>query len=147
MSEGIGSAETPGLRTVAILVWHHHCTGDGREAWAAMLGTEAEQSRRVEWFRTELRQIIGERDDIKFRISGGCVEAEVEDLRFVVLDYSFSQAGEWSPLIRLLGRCPSCGAETVSEPLYNLAGLGRMLARFEPVSEHFCLSRRPSGVR
>lgn len=143
--EATDNSESPGLRAVAILVWHHQRTGDGREAWAAMLETKAEESRRVEQFREELHRVVGERDNIKFRINGGCVEAEVEDLRFVALEYTASQRREHMMLVTLLGRCPSCGMETMSEPFYNLAGLGKMLESFEPISEHPCTSRQRSN--
>ena len=109
-----------------------------------MLAAEAEQSRRVKRFRAELHRIVGERDGISFKVNGGCVEAKVEDLRFVALEYTASKKRRGMPLVVLLGRCPSCGVETISEPFYSLAGLGKMLENFEPISAHFCPSRQRS---
>lgn len=130
--------EIPELRTAAILVWHYQQVEGGGEAWAAMLKTKEEQSQRVETFRAELYRIVGTRDDIRLRINGGCVEAEIEDLRFVALESTTAKTQERMTLVTLLGRCPSCGVETMSEPLFNLANLGRMLEKFEPVYEHIC---------
>jgi hypothetical protein len=138
---GTHSERTPGLREAAILVWHHQRTGDGREAWEAMLETEAQQSRRVERFSAGLRRIVGERDDISFRVNGGCVEADVEGLQFAGLEVTGSKEREGQTLVTLLGRCPSCGALTMSEPFDTIGGLGKMLEKFEPISEHFCLSQ------
>lgn len=141
--EGTGSSETPELRTAAIAVWHYwHMEGkNGREAWAAMLETEANQSRRVEQFRAELYKIVGAREDISFRLNGGCVEAVVEDLRFLSYELITPRMKEPCMMVSLLGRCPSCGAETRSEPFSHLAGLGKQLESFEPAYEHFCPSR------
>lgn len=138
---GIGREGTAGLREAAILVWHHQRTGDGKEAWEAMLEMEAKQSRRVERFRSELHKIVGERDDISFRVNGGCVEAQVEDLHFAGLEVTEGRKREEQTLVTLLGRCPSCGALTMSEPFQTFGGLGKMLEKFEPISEHFCLSQ------
>lgn len=142
--EGASRSETPELRTAAIAVWHYwHMGGkNGREAWAAMLETEAKQSRRVEQFRAELYKIVGEREDISFRLSGGCVEAVVEDLHFISYELTSPRRKEPYMMVSLLGRCPSCGTETRSEPVVNLAGLGKQLESFEPAYEHFCPSRR-----
>lgn len=136
--ERASSSEPSELRMAAILIWHLRGKADGKEAWTAMLKTEAERRRRVEKFRVELRRIIGERDDIRFRVNGGCVEAEVEDLRFAALELIASKKSEFQTLVTLLGRCPSCGVEVMSEPFYNIAGLGNMLASFEPIDKHFC---------
>lgn len=105
-----------------------------------MLETEAKQSRRVERFRSELHRIVGERDDISFRENGGCVEAELEDLQFAGLEVTGSREREERMLVTLLGRCHSCGAMTMSEPFDTFGGLGKMLEKFEPISEHFCLA-------
>jgi hypothetical protein len=131
------SGEMSELRTAAIVVWHHQRVG-GSEAWAAMVKARTEQLRRVEMFRTELHRIIGERDDISFRVNGGCVEAAVEDLRFVALECNAPHTQGHLMLVTLLGRCPRCGVETRSEPVVTLAGLGKILENFEPASEHFC---------
>lgn len=128
------------LRTAAILVWHYQRMR-GSEAWAAAMETNAEQRRRVERFRAELHSIVGKREDISLKVNGGCVEAEIEGLRFVSLEIPpFRNQGHLT-LVTLLGRCPMCGAETMSEPLHNLAGLGRMLEMFEPIQAHLCLTR------
>lgn len=137
--KSIDGGQTPPLSKVAILVWHIQLNGDGREAWAAMLDREAEQSRRMEYFRAKIKQIVGERDDISVRINGGCIEAEVEDLCFVALEQHLNKQKD--VLVTLLGRCPSCGVETVSEPFYNLAGLGKMLEKFVPMYRHTCYAR------
>lgn len=141
--EGTASSETPELRTAAIAVWHYwHMKGkNGREAWAAMLETEAKQFRRVEQFRAELFKIVGEREDISIRLNGGCVEAVVEDLHFLSYELTTPRMKEPCLMVSLLGRCPSCGVETRSEPFANLGGLGKQLERFEPAYEHLCPSR------
>jgi len=142
--EGAGSRETPELRTAAIAVWHYwHMDGkNGSEAWAAMLETKARQSRLVEQFRAELFKIVGEREGISFKLNGGCVEAVVEDLHFISYELTTPRMKEPCMMVSLLGRCPSCGTETRSEPVVNLAGLGKQLECFEPAYEHFCPSRR-----
>jgi hypothetical protein len=141
--ESAGSSETPELRTAAIAVWHYwRIEGKGGdEAWAATLETKAKQSRLVERFRAELYRIVGEREDISFRINGGCVEAVVEDLRFISYELTIPRIKEPCVMVSLLGRCPSCGTETRSEPFAHLAGLGKMLESFKPAYEHFCPSR------
>lgn len=146
-SEDIDSREpSDELRTVAILVWHHQRMG-GREAWAATLETTAKQQRRVERFCTELQRIVGERDDICPKVNGGCIEAEVEGLRFSALEIPPSRKQEHLTLVTLLGRCPTCGAETMSEPIHSLAGLGRMLEMFEPIQAHLCHHRTDKKTR
>lgn len=141
--EDINSSETPELRTAAIAVWHYwRMEGkDGREAWAATIETKAKQSEVVEQFRVELYKIVGEREDISFKINGGCVEAVVEDLRFISYKPINHQIKEPCMMVSLLGRCPSCGVETRSVPIVNLAGLGKLLENFEPAYEHFCSAR------
>lgn len=141
-----GSCETEGLRMVAIVLWRYqHIEGEGKkEPQAVMLEVKTEQARRIERFRAELRRVVGERDDISFRVNGGCVEAQVEDLRFVALEYTVPKTRKRLALVTLLGRCPSCGAETMSEPIYNLSGLGERLERFAPISEHCCPSHQRS---
>jgi hypothetical protein len=131
------SGGTPELRTVAIIVWLVQHVG-GKQAWAEMLKSKEEQSRRVEVFRAELCRIVGQRDDISFKVNGGCVEAKVEDLRFVSLESPSHQANGSQTVVTLLGRCSSCGIETGSGPIYTMAGLGKMLEKFEPASSHAC---------
>lgn len=142
--EGIGRSETPELRTAAIAIWHYwHMEGkNGSEAWAAMLETEARQSRLVDQFRGELFKIVGEREGISFRLNGGCVEAVVEDLHFISYELTTPRMKDPCMMVSLLGRCPSCGTETRSEPIVNLAGLGKQLESFEPAYEHCCPSLR-----
>jgi hypothetical protein len=135
--EGVGGFKTSELRMAAIFVCHHRRMG-GREAWEAVLETEAEQTRCVERFREELHGLVGNREDISFKVNGGCIEAEVEDLRFIVLDIISSDKKKKAVRIALLGRCPSCGTETASEHVYSLARLGEMLERFEPCNRHIC---------
>ena len=125
------------LRMAAIIVWHHQHMG-GADSWAAAEATAAEQAKRVERFRAELQRIIWTREDISIRINGGCVEAEIEDIRFVALELPASGKHKPLTLVTLLGRCPSCGMETLSEPIYDLAGLGKMLEQFEPIHRHLC---------
>lgn len=129
------------LRRAAILVWHYQRIG-GREASLATEITEAEQAQRVERFRLELQKIVGT-DEIRLRINGGCVEAEVEDLRFISFEFISPKQEQWT-LVTLLGRCPACGVETMSPPLYNLVGLGRMLEKFEPGFAHSCRGQQHS---
>lgn len=142
--EDTDSVGKPELRTAAIAVWHYwRMEGKGGgEAWAATLETEAKQSQRVEQFRAELYRIVGERENVKFRLNGGCVEAVVEDLWFLSYEYITPQIKEPYMMVSLLGRCPSCGVATRSEPIANLAGLGKMLESFKPACEHFCLSQQ-----
>lgn len=134
------SGEISELRMAAIVVWHFQRLGAG-EAWAAAVETKTEQSRRVEKFRAKLSEIIGDRKDFRFRINGGCVEAEVEDLHFISLEGVTSSKPRQNITVALLGRCPSCGAETASEPIYSFAGLGRMLEKFEPCHRHICYAQ------
>jgi hypothetical protein len=138
--EDVGGVGTSELRMAAILVWHHRRMG-GSEAWEAMLETKAEQARRVKRFRSELHRVVGKRDDINFKVNGGCIEAEIEDLRFIALDVNSSEKKKKAMRIALLGRCPSCGTETASEPVYSFARLGEMLERFEPCHRHICYAR------
>jgi hypothetical protein len=143
-----GSCETEELRMVAIVLWRYqHIEGERKKKpETVMLEVKAEEERRIERFRAELRRIVGERDDIGFKVNGGCVEAEVEDLRFVALEYTVPKTRKRMALVTLLGRCPSCGVEAISEPIYNLAGLGERLERFEPISEHCCHSQQRSKL-
>jgi hypothetical protein len=144
--KGAGTSEIPELRTAAIAVWHYwRVEGkSGSEAWAATLETKAKQSRRMELFRAELYRVVGERDDIRLKINGGCVEADIEDLRFVALELTASKSQEHQTVVTLLGRCPSCGTETISEPIFSLGGLGKMLESFQPIYVHSCPSRQQS---
>lgn len=125
------------LYSVAIVMWHFQRM-ELKDAVQAAEVTKAEQMRRVERFREELQKIVGERNDISFGVNGGCVEAEVDGLRFVALEIPSKNKQEYLSLVTLLGRCPSCGAETRSEPFYHLSGLGKMLEKFEPIHWHHC---------
>lgn len=58
------------------------------------------------------------------------------------MEYPASKTREGLTLVTLIGRCPSCGTETISEPFYGLAGPGRMLEAFQPTSGHLCPSSR-----
>lgn len=125
------------LRLAAIMVWRHEHLGE-QGTVSAVEAIKAREERRIERFRDALQMIFRKTDGINFRINGGCVEAEIEDLRFVALELPAS--GEQEPLlaVTLLGRCPSCGAETASKPIYRLSGLGKMLEKFEPIHLHSC---------
>jgi hypothetical protein len=138
--ESTANNEKIELRTAAIAVWHYSRTEEmsGQEAWIATVATKAGQQQRIERFRSELYRVVGERDDICLKINGGCVEANVEDLRFVALELTASESQEYQTLVTLLGRCPSCGVETISEPFYSLGGLGKMLESFQPIYGHSC---------
>jgi hypothetical protein len=145
-SEETSCGEKPELRTAAIALWHSWRLVEttGGEAWVATLRTKAEQAQRIETFRAELHRIVGVREDIRFKINGGCVEAEIEDLRFVALEYPATKTEEHPMSVTLLGRCPWCGVETMSQAIYNLAGLGKQLESFEPSHKHFCPLRPQS---
>lgn len=136
-----GGCATPGLRMAAIAVWRYQSVegASAKTLQTVLSEVKAEESQRIERFRAELRRVVGERDDISFRVNGGCVEAEVEDLRFVALEIRVPKTKEWLSLVTLLGRCPSCGVETVTEPIRSLTGLGERLEKFEPIKEHGCL--------
>lgn len=137
-----GNCGTTGLRMAAIAVWRYQSIeGTRAKTLQTMLSeVKAEETQRIERFRAELRRVVGERDDISFRINGGCVEAEVEGLRFVALEITIPKTRERLSLVTLLGRCPSCGIETITEPIRNLTGLGERLERFEPIKGHGCPS-------
>jgi hypothetical protein len=143
-----GSCEAAGLRMAAITLSRYwHVEGEReKEPRAVMREVEADEARRIERFRAALRKIIGERDDISFRINGGCIEAQIEDLRFVALEYIAPKTGDRVALVTLLGRCPSCGVETITEPIHNLIGLGKRLESFEPIREHCCPSHLLRGA-
>jgi hypothetical protein len=132
----MSSKEPSQLRIAAILVWRHEHLGE-RGTTLAVEAIKAREEQRIERFRDAL-QMIFRGVEISFRINGGCIEAEIEDLRFVALE--FPASGEQEPLtvVTLLGRCPSCGVEAMSEPFYELSGLGKMLEKFEPIHWHYC---------
>jgi len=127
------------LRLAALLSWYYWCP----EARAAREKTEAERRGRVERFRAELAKIFGNKCDVSISINGGCVEALIEDLRLAAYEFTDPRTKEPRTMVSLLGRCSSCGAETLSEPFADLAGLGKSLERFAPVSEHLCTARLP----
>jgi len=133
MSDG----ELSHLRLAALLSWYYWCP----EARAAREKTEAELRRRIDRFRAELLKIFGHKSDLSISINGGCIEAVIEDLRLVAYEFTAPLTKEARTMVSLLGRCSSCGAETLSEPFVDLAGLGKWLERFEPFSEHFCAAR------
>lgn len=134
--------ENTELSTAAIAIWHYWRMEEksGKEAWTATLATRAAQLQRIDMFRAELQRLFGERSDITLRLNGGCVEAEVEDLRFIAYEFPAPKGREHVMLVTLLGRCPCCGVETMSEPFYNLAGLGKMLENFKPIHQHSCFA-------
>lgn len=110
------------------------------EARLAAEFAEEKVAQRVERFLAELWGIIGKRDDINVRVNGGCVEAEVEDLHFAALEVPSRKMPGDRTFVTLLGRCPMCGAEIMSEPIYSLAGLGKMLNKFQPIEAHYCIA-------
>lgn len=122
------------LRSAALLSWYYKCP----EARAASERAEAERGERVERFRSELIKIFGSKCAAVISFNGGCMEATVEDLRLIAYEYTAPPANEARTSVSLLGRCPSCGAEAMSEPFGDLAGLGRALEQFTPVSNHLC---------
>jgi hypothetical protein len=140
VSNDMGHQRASELRIIAISIWHYQHMGAQEARLAADL-TEAERVQRIERFRTELHRIVGERDDIILKTNGGCIEAEIEDLRFVSFEIPAPNTKESVTLVTLLGRCPACGEETASEPVFNLAGLGRILEKFEPGRWHYCCIR------
>ena len=71
-------------------------------------------------------------------LNGGCLEAQVADLRLGGYEYNSHLPQEPGTMVSLLGRCISCGAEAMSEPFHDLSGLGKMLERFRPSERHLC---------
>jgi len=122
------------LRLAAILSWYYWCP----EARAASEKTESALRGRIERFRAELVKIFGNKCDIDIQINGGCIEATIEDLRLIAFEFTASLTEEPRTMVSLLGRCPSCGVQTMSEPIVNLAGVGKQLEKFEPSSRHLC---------
>jgi hypothetical protein len=131
------------LCLMAITLWHYQSMG-ANEARLATEVTVAEQAQRMERFRAELIRIFGDRDDIRLNINGGCVEAAIDDLRFLAYEITVPKTKEIHTMVSLLGRCPSCGVQTMSSPFADLPGFGRALEKFEPTYEHFCPTRKIS---
>lgn len=134
--------ESSFIRQVAIGTWHCFCP----EARSASEAREAEEKRRIEGFRRELQKITGYNVDFNITVNGGCLEAIVDDLRFVAYETTSPKTEERCTLVTLLGRCPSCGVETVSEPVPDLARLGKILEEFVPIAYHFCLARPKDSI-
>ena len=132
----MSSKSSSELRQLAIMIWQIWCP-EGKEQRKR---EAAEQESRIERFRIELQRTIGKGFDISITINGGYVEAVIDNLRFIALELPSSGSQAPLALATLLGRCPSCGVETMSEPFYNLAGLGKMLEKFEPLFSHICIS-------
>src|SRR5205823_4384803 len=65
--------------------------------------------------------------------------ASIEGLRFGLCprDYD-SQYGTLPGHLYLLGRCPDCGAEAESPPVYSLAALGQLIEKFAVDRTHHC---------
>lgn len=125
------------MRQVAIGTWRCFCP----EARVAGEARDAEMKRRIESFHRELQKIAGYNVDFNITINGGCLEAIVDDLRFVAYEMMLPKEEERSMLVTLLGRCPSCGAETLSEPFFDLVGLGKILDEFVPIAHHYSAGR------
>lgn len=134
------------MRLAAILVWRHDHLGE-RGTTSAVEAIKAREEQRIDRFRDALQMIFRETSEISFRINGGCVEAEIEDLRFLAYEFTTPGSSEPCTMVSLLGRCPSCGVETMSRPFVDLSGLGRMLEEFEPTYEHFCPTRQKNSSR
>lgn len=139
----MSSEPSSDLRLAAIISWHLWCP----EARAARETTEAIQNQRIERFRAELVRIFGDSYDIDIKINGGCVEAVIDDLRFLAYEIIIPKTKEIYTAVSVLGRCPSCGVSTMSKPFSNLAGLGKMLEKFEPTHEHYCYTRWRNSSR
>ena len=134
------SSERSPLRQIAIMV-RSVLSPEARN------DTEAEQNRRMERFRAELQRIVGDGFDIRITVNGGCLEAVIEDLRFVAYEFVIPKTQEPITAVTLLGRCPTCGAETMSKPFHSLEGLGKTLEMFEPTLEHYCYSPQKASRR
>jgi hypothetical protein len=135
----MSSKDSSELRMAAILVWRYEHLGE-RGTTSAVEAIKAKEKQRIERFRYALQMIFREINEISFRINGGCIEAEIEDLRFVALEFPASGKQEPLTVVTLLGRCPSCGVEVMSEPFHRLSGLGKILENFEPIRWHYCYS-------
>lgn len=137
MSKVIDNEKSSELRTAALFVWcYQHLEEHGTAS--AIEAIESREKERIGRFQEALQVIVRGAGEISYRINGGCVEAEVDGLRFVALEIPSQDNQEELTLVTLLGRCHRCGMETVSEPFYNLAGLGKMLEKFEPIHWHYC---------
>lgn len=134
------SSERSSLRQIAIMVWRI-LSPEARN------GIEAEQHQRMERFHAELQRIVGDGFDIRIIVNGGCLEAVIEDLRFVAYEFVIPKNQEPITAVTLLGRCPTCGVETMSKPFFNLEGLGKTLEMFEPTLEHYCYSTLKASKR
>jgi hypothetical protein len=137
----MGDKELSFMRQVAISTWRCLCP----EAKKAAEAKEAEEKKRIENFRQELQKIAGHKVDFDITINGGCLEAVVDDLRFVAYEITAPTEERWT-LVTLLGRCPSCGIETISEPVQDLARLGKILEEFVPITHHFCTGKSKDRI-
>ena len=141
------SIETPSeFCQAAILIYYIQSTGP-HTAEEALKATLSEQSEQVERFRTQLISLFGDATEMQVKLNGGCVEAAIEELRFLSYESRSYRTKELETMVTLLGRCPACGVETMSRPFIDLAGLGKMLVKFEPIFEHLCLTRQKSNPR
>lgn len=130
----MGDEGLPHLHLAALLSWYYWCP----EAKAASERTEAKREERVERFRSTLIRVFGNKYDFRITANGGCLETEIEGLRLLAYEFVSSPKKENMMMLALLGRCPACGVETMSSPFITLAGLGKILENFEPVSRHTC---------
>lgn len=136
----MSSKEPSELRIAAILLWRNEHLGE-RGTSSAVEAIKAREEQRIGRFRDALQMIFKEIGEVNLRVNGGCVEAEIDDLRLLSHEFTTPGSSEPSTTVSLLGRCPSCGVETRSRPFFDLSGLGRMLEDFEPAYEHFCPTR------
>ena len=130
----MGDEGIPHLHLAALLSWYYWCP----EARAASEKTEVEREERIKNFRSTLARVFGNKYDFRITINGGCLETEIEGLRLTAYEFAPTLKTENTMMVALLGRCPSCGVETMSSPFITLAGLGRILENFEPISRHTC---------
>lgn len=79
--------ESSVLRMAAIGTWHY----GQPEAKAEWKAADAELERRIQRFREEIERIVGKGFDFKITINGGCLEALIEDVRFIALEFTSSK--------------------------------------------------------
>src|SRR5437868_12805738 len=116
MSKAADNKESLELRTAAILVWRYlHL--EERGTASAVEAIKAREKERIECFQESLQMILKGAGEIHYRINGGCVEAEADGLRFVALELTSQNNQEELMLVTVLGRCPMCGEESMSEAL------------------------------
>jgi hypothetical protein len=134
--------DSPSEFCQAAILIHHLQSMKSEEAVEALKATVSEQEQRMARFRARLIDLFGHEREMQIKLNGGCVEAAIEELRFLSYEYRSPRTKELEMVITLLGRCPACGVETMSRPFVDLAGLGKLLVKFEPIFEHGCPTRQ-----